>query len=310
MNRTKRAYWVLGAALLALIAVCVYVFVVSNSKDADKTQTTALLDETDQSPRVQPLPKQTENGKAEASGAPESASQSKDAAEAEGAQASDTETGMGDLDKEAVEYDKKGQVGDPPPGWKDDYAHWDSSIWKDAVQSLEQIGLIQKNMDVVGGYTFQPTEKQAQRMEELEQEAVAAAEKGLVSKDPKDGYVRLDLDEESGTSKAVYAAPDFADRIREIWDEQIAINKAGMVPVPSVHATNAVGWGRPTDKFKILYLRRPSDGSLVRDVKLPSGERKQFVAAPPPDSSQFSQGEIEMMRKGWERFWKKQMGEN
>ena len=52
MERSKRAYWVLGAALLALIAVCVYVFVVSNGKDAEKAQTTVPLDETGQSPPI------------------------------------------------------------------------------------------------------------------------------------------------------------------------------------------------------------------------------------------------------------------
>ena len=53
MERSKRAYWILGASLLALLAVVVYVFVVSNGGDSGKERHSALLDEAAQSPPVQ-----------------------------------------------------------------------------------------------------------------------------------------------------------------------------------------------------------------------------------------------------------------
>ena len=299
MNRTKRAYWILGASLLALVAVCVYVFVVSNSKDDDKAQTTALLDETDQSPRVQPLPKQTENGKAEASDAPESASQSKDAAEAEGAQASDTETGMGDLDEEAREYDRIGQVGEPPEGWKEDYSHWDSGFDDPPIQMT---GVPQRDK---GGVTlrYEPTELAAQRREAIEKEVREAAEKGLLSKEPKEGFVRREFD---GGADVVYAAGSFIERYDALITEGEAIHESSMVEKPST-SSSMISMQTYTNRFhenqgrlfEIRYYRRSSDGSLMREVAIPSGEVKRFVAGAPPDLSDHSESEISILKKRW-----------
>ena len=296
MNRTKRAYWILGAALLALVAVCIYVFVVSNGKDADKAQTTARLDETSQSPRVQPLPKQTENGKAEASGAPESASQSKDAAEAEGAQASDTETGMGDLDKEARKYDADGQVGKPPEGWKEDYSHWDSN-WDE----LTKVGVPQKNVGNTA-YAYQPTEEDRLRKQELVREEEKAAADGLLSNEPKDGYIRLKFEE----NDTVYIAPSFIDRFNEIATEHEAIHERSMRPIKDAgaHTTNLVG-SEPPSGFKIYYYRKPPNGLLIREVTLPNGKRMEFTAASSPDFSNFTEQEVEMMKSDWEKFLEK-----
>ena len=53
------------------------------------------------------------------------------------------------------------------------------------------------------------------------------------------------------------------------------------------------------DGTQLEYYRRRSDGSLMRQATLANGQVKRWVAAPPPDLSGFSAGEIKSMREAW-----------
>ena len=295
MNRSKRAYWFLGVALLALLAVCVYVFVLSNGgDDRGNAQDSTELDETGQSPRISSPVKQTETGASENSEAPEKADAEGEASESVEAETSVSESASGDPDAEAREYDKNGQVGDPPSGWKDDYAHWDSDYWG---VDLAIVGIPQVAEDEPV-LIYKPTEEQEQRMEELDQEIDKAAENGQLSEEQKDGFVRVEFEE----NDFVYAAPSFVNRLNEITAEQTAINEASMAPVYGNIYDTAMSRGENHDLFKIVYFRKP-DGTLIREVTLPGGEPMEFVAGPPPDFSQFTESEVESMKNKWASFW-------
>ena len=283
MDRSKRTYKVLGAALLTLLAVGICGCALSNSgKGEGNAQDAALLDEKEQT-RVEPLAQKTDTGASEKT-------------DAEG-EASVSESASDDTDEEAREYDRNGQAGDPPSGWKDDYAHWDSEHW--GVADLAMVGVPQMD-EVKPSLIYKPTPAQQRRMDELSQELAKAAEKGLLSMKPKFGFVRVEF----GKNDFVYSDPRFVNRLNEVAAEQVAINEAGMKPVYGNSYYVAMSRGANHDLFKIVYFRKP-DGVLVREVILPDGDPMEFTAGPPPDLSQFKDHVVESMKNKWASFWEK-----
>ena len=291
MNRTKRAYWVLGASLLALIAVCVYVFVVSNGKDADKTQTTALLDETDQSPRVHSADKIIDIDKDK----PAHESEMSEESEIQELAEASLKTG-GDSDLTALEaayaYDLKGGKGKPPAAWKSDYSHWDNSTaW---IDPIEKVGILQRNPTTT--LVNKRTEEDTKRMDEIGMELGNAVLKGLASPVQLPGYVHRTPEE----GKNAYIAPSFLERYDALTHEIAEIDKRSMQEQPGVDYTGPPSFMYDSDFFKIEYYRR-SDGSLMREVTLSNGTTQRWVVAPPADLSDYSEEEIELMKTN---FWR------
>ncbi len=296
MNRTKRAYWVLGASLLALIAVCVYVFVVSNSKDADKAQTTALLDETDQSPRIHVVSSIANNG----------ASKTEEASKTTLHAHVETLEAQGSAENSAPErltaaqaYDDNGQVGDPPEGWKPDYSHWDSRTFlsnETGPIPIDKVGIAERSEGGTGR-SYQPTEEARQRREAIEKELQNATDKGLMIVEPKDEYVRREFDE--GTD-VVYVAKSFIDRFDALTAEDLAIYESSMQETTggTFGGVNDMGYSR--NGFEVQYYRE-ADGTLMRRVNLASGEVMRFVVSPPPDleAMGYSPEEIEATMRIW-----------
>ncbi|MDE0022468.1 MAG: hypothetical protein OXT69_13955 [Candidatus Poribacteria bacterium] len=293
MNRTKRAYWVLGMGLLALIAVVIYVSVVSNGGDTDTDdgRGTALLDEAGQSPRVQPKQENLQTPRIETAETSEPKSDQNRQHGAETQQNVDADESLS-AHKPSILYDVAGGVGEPPEDWREDYSHWDSHYGDD----LMEVGIVQREEGF--GKIYRPTEAARRRVSELEEEMLKAVEDGLLSREPKGDYIRQEIDE----GKVVYVAPNFVERYNALLEEHVAINEQNMHTVPSTSYSGSSSMG--TIKFdsglQITYYRRKSDGSLVRSVDLPSGGTKEYVLADSePDLSGFSEEEIEMMKESW-----------
>lgn len=291
----KRAYWVLGAALLALIAAVIYVVVVSNDKDADKAQTPALLDETGQSPPVHAEPTAIDSGKPETS-----ISEASEKASVQESMAPDQRSGEygGYLGEEAArEYDAMGGKGEPPKAWKEDYSHWDDAGWN---VPFEKVGVLQR--EPANARAYMPTEEDRRRMDEIGQELAAAVLKGLASPVPLSGYVHRTPEE----GKNAYIAPGFLERYDALTQEIAAIDKRSMkksTEARSYRSTPFLShfWPTKSPVFGIEYHRRSSDGSLMRAVTLSDGKTRRWVAGPPPDLSGFSKEEVEMMKRDWAR---------
>ena len=293
MNRTKRAYWVLGAAALALVAVCVYVFVVSNGKDADKAQTTALLDETGHSPRIHAVSTAIDRGKPEAP----TLEASEKASVQESAEADQrSEEYDGYFGEEAArQYDAMGGKGEPPKAWKEDYSHWDDAGWD---VPFEKVGVLQRKPN--NDLAYMPTDEDRRRMDEIGQELAAAVLKGLASPVPLPGYVHRTPEE----GKNAYIAPGFLERYDALTQEIAAIDKRSMKEATDVRSYRSTAylthfWPTKSPVFGIEYHRRSSDGSLIRAVTLSDGKTRRWVAGPPPDLSGFSKEEVEMMKRDW-----------
>ncbi|MDE0022469.1 MAG: hypothetical protein OXT69_13960 [Candidatus Poribacteria bacterium] len=281
MNRTKRAYWVLGMGLLALVAVVIYVSVVSNGGDTDTDdgRSTALLDEAGQSSRIETAetsePKNDQNRQHEA----------------ETQQNVDADESLSEIPP-AILYDVAGGVGEPPEDWKEDYSHWDSNFGDELVK----VGMIEREegIDII----YRPTEAARRRESELEEEMLKAAEDGLLSREPKGDYIRQEIE----AGKVVYVAPNFVDQYNALLEEYVAINEQHMHTVPKAgySSTPSLGTIKFDSGLQIDYYRRKGDGSLVRSVDLPSGGTKEYVLADSePDLSGFSDEEIEMIKKSW-----------
>ena len=196
-------------------------------------------------------------------------------------------------DEAAREYDRKGQIGEPPEGWRKDYSHWD--LQYPNTSDLERIGLAEE----IGGssYIYQPTEEARLRMGEIQREIAKAREEGLLTQELRSGYVRRVLDGEM----AVYAAPDFIEHYDALLKEMKQINEQNMREMPNKGGFIIFPETSPIpgySKVVVRYYRR-DDGSLMREVTLPSGEMKIFVAGPPPDLSRYSEAAIEFMKEHW-----------
>ena len=192
----------------------------------------------------------------------------------------------------ACKYDAAGGVGEPPEGWKEDYSHWDSHLGDD----LMEVGMIEREEGF--GRTYRPTEAARQRVSEIEEELLKAAEDGLLSREPKGDYIRQEIDE----GKIVYIAPNFVERYNALSEEDDVIHEQNTHTVPRTgyFATPSMGTTKFDSGLQITYYRRKGDGSLVRSVDLPSGGAKKYVLADSePDLSGFSEEEIKMIKDMW-----------
>ncbi len=296
MEQRKKVFWVvIGVAMISLLVAVVVNKSVRRAHDGNES--TAA----EESP-----PKMDSAGHAEGSSA--ALHQDKTAPESPSAKVDESEhapheSGIGQSANKdngvswiqaAIEYDRKGQIGDPPEGWRKDYSHWDIQ-YPNTSSDLEKIGLVEET----GGpsYIFQPTEEARQRMGEIQREIAKAREEGLLTQEAKSGYVRRVLYGEI----AVYAAPDFIEHYDALLREMKQINVRHMQET-SVRGGFIISSGMSTNpeysKVAVRYYRR-GDGSLMREVTLPSGEMKTFVAGPPPDLSRYSEEAIEFMKYHW-----------
>lgn len=199
----------------------------------------------------------------------------------------------------AIDYDRNGQIGEPPEGWREDYSHWDL---RSNPSELERIGLV----EILGGssYMYQPTEEARLRMDEIRREMAKAWEEGLLTREAKSGYVRR----VSYGDSVMYAAPDFIEQYDTLLREMKQINVRHMQETSDEGAFFILPekfTSREYSKVGIRYYRR-DDGSLMREVTLPSGEMETFVAGPPPDLSGYSEAAIEFMKQNWEGIEKTQ----
>ena len=207
------------------------------------------------------------------------------------------EASANDLGAAAREYDDNGQVGEPPEGWKPDYSHWDTWHWH---VPFEEVGIIKR----AKGYTalvYRPSEETRRRRKEIENERNAAIEKGLITGEPKEGYVKRGFGDEDDVA---YVAKSFVRRFDAMLLEDILLNKGGMREEPGIAYTGGGPMGRiaPNGKFKIYYYRE-KDGSLTRKVTLKSGKVERHKAGPPPDLEAlgFEPIDIEHQKRKWER---------
>ena len=196
------------------------------------------------------------------------------------------------IEKAARDYDANGQIGNPPPGWKDDYSHWDSENWG---MPVEELGLLYPDGEIK--YSFHPfklsAEGEKKLMEELEsirQEKGEEAAKEFISDVPKAGVIRVDdeyLDDMSYTDveladgKTVYVALIQYD----VYGYRRFGNRFRQFNAPC--------------GFSIGYCRQDPDGALLRRVVTPDSVYREFIAAPPPDASQYTEAQMEALKDSW-----------
>ena len=196
------------------------------------------------------------------------------------------------IEKAARDYDANGQIGEPPPGWKDDYSHWDSENWG---MPVEELGLLYPDGEV--DYTFHTfklsAEGEKKLMEELEsirQEKGEEAAKEFISDTPKTGVVRVDdeyLDDMS------YTDVELADG-KTVYVALIQYNVYGYRSFGNRFREFSAPCG-----FSIGYCRRDPDGALLRRVVAPDSVYREFIAAPPPDASQYTEAQMEALKDSW-----------
>ena len=282
MEQRKRIFWIIAGLLALAVVVIALLFqrgVFDISKDAE---TFSPLDETGQSPRLR-SPSAT-NGAAnetasEDERAPNAAGMEGGSGDEGGRAFGSAEASANDQDAIAREYDDNGQVGEPPEGWKPDYSHWDTLDWG---EPLEKVGMMER----VKGATalvYRPSEEARQRRKEIEDERNAAIKKGLITSEPKEGYVRRGFGDEDDVA---YVAKSFVGRFDAMLLEDILLNKGGMREEPTIAYTSGTGagFGRGTKNFEIYYYRA-KDGSLMRRVFLnfKNSKSETFKVSPPPD---------------------------
>ena len=198
-------------------------------------------------------------------------------------------------DEAARQYDRAGQVGDPPASWKDDYAHWDSA---DMRIPLEQVGMYMQTDDPArtGAYS----EEEERRRTRIFDAIIYYLREGALSYEPKENYVLVRQDERA----PIYAAPEYADLYRSLAAELQAIDarlRPHIMFTGSGSLQTRVGFNYDGG-IKVVYYRRPEDGALLRDVTLPNGERQVFTAGPAPDMSRFDAAEALGLKAAWSTF--------
>ena len=196
------------------------------------------------------------------------------------------------IEKAARDYDANGQIGEPPPGWKDDYSHWDSENWG---MPVEELGLLYPDGEV--DYTFHTfklsAEGEKKLMEELEsirQEKGEEAAKEFISDTPKTGVIRVD--------------DEYLDDMR-YTDVELADGKTVYVALIKYNVYGYRSFGNrfrefsAPSGFSIAYYRRHTDGALLRDIYMPYKPSKEFIAAPPPDAPQYTEAQMETLKDSW-----------
>ena len=295
MKQRKKVFWiVIGVAMISLLVAVVVNKSVRRAHDGNES--TAV---------EKSSPKMDSAGHAEGSSAalhqdktaPESPSakteESEHAPHEPGiGQSANKDNGVPWVQAAAIEYDRNGQIGEPPEGWKEDYSHWDLRY---NANDLEAIGLVKGTGGI--GYIFQPTEEARLRMSEIQREISKAAEEGLLTQESKSVYVRRVLED---GEMAVYAAPDYIEHYDALLKEMKQINVRHMQETSdrAFSMFSEMSTAPEYSKVAVRHYRR-DDGSLMREVTLPSGEMKTFVAGPPPDLSRYSEEAIEYMKGHW-----------
>ena len=199
------------------------------------------------------------------------------------------------IEKAARDYDANGQIGEPPPGWKDDYSHWDSENWG---MPVEELGLLYPDGEL--DYSYSPvklSEEGQRRLEEIVEETRQTrgkeTAKAIFSKEQKTGNVIM-LDgsvmEEAPYSNAHLQNGEIVYVGVSVYDLH------GFVKFGNI----ARLFSSPNN-FSIGYYRRSPDGALMREVISPSSGLKHIAAAPAPDMSTYTEAQIKAVKHGWIR---------
>lgn len=299
MEQRKRIFWIIaGLAALAVVVIALLFQrgVFDTGKDAE---TVSPLDETGQSPRLR-SPSATNGATDETASETGRASNAADmeggSGDEDGRASGSAKASANDLDAAAREYDDNGQVGEPPEGWKPDYSHWDTRNWR---QPLEKIGMMER-IEGATALVYRPSEETRQRSKEIENERNAAIKKGLITSEPKEGYVRRGFGDEDDVA---YVAKSFVGRFDAMLLEDILLNKGGMREEPTIAYTGGADIGYNNKIFEIYYYRS-KDGSLMRRVFLnfKNSKSETFKVSPPPDLEAlgFDPIDIEHHKNRWE----------
>ena len=160
---------------------------------------------------------------------------------------------------------------------------------------VEELGLLYPDGEI--DYTFHPfklsAEGEKKLMEELEsirQEKGEEAAKEFISDVPKMGVIRVDdeyLDDMS------YTDVELADG-KTVYVALIQYNVYGYRSFGNRFREFSAPCG-----FSIAYCRRDTDGALLREIYSPERGGKQFIAAPPPDASQYTEAQMETLKDSW-----------
>ncbi len=270
--------------------------VFDTGKDAE---TVSPLDETEQSPRHRPS--SATNGAAnETENTPNAADMEMEGGSGDenGRASGRAETAANDLDAAAREYDKNGQVGEPPDGWKPDYSHWDTWDWHRPVEKVD----ILERIEGATALVYRPSEESRQRSKEIDDEHLAAIENGLITGKPRKGYVKRVFDDGDDVA---YVAASFVDRFDALVAEDMQLNKNAMREEPTIAYTGGGSLGYNNKIFEIYYYRE-KDGSLTRKVFLnfKKGKSEKFKVSPPPDLEAlgFEPIDIEHQKNRWKAY--------
>ncbi|MDE0021730.1 MAG: hypothetical protein OXT69_10170 [Candidatus Poribacteria bacterium] len=196
------------------------------------------------------------------------------------------------IEKAARDYDASGQVGDPPAGWKEDYSHWDSENWG---MPVEKLGMLYPDGKL--DYSFFPIKLSAEGYEHLKKERESIrqekgdeAAKEFISDEPKEGVIRI--------------GDDYFDGYR-YTEAELENGKTVYVALYQDHIYGYRTFGNrfreftSPSGFSIVYIRRDPDGALLRQVGTPDDKWHEFIAAPPPDRSEYTAEQIEAMKNSW-----------
>ena len=196
------------------------------------------------------------------------------------------------IEKAARDYDANGQIGNPPPGWKDDYSHWDSENWGIPV---EKLGTPYPDGEM--NYAYRPvrlTSEGQRRLDEIiektRQTKGEAAAEALISKEWKSGGVIM-MDGSVREASYSHAQLENGDVV------YVGVNVYDLDGFTDF-GNQARRFSSPNN-FSISYYRRRPDGALVREVISPSSSLKDYVAAAPPDMSTYTDAQIEAMKDSW-----------
>ena len=221
------------------------------------------------------------------------------------------------VEEEARLYDRNGQKGEPPAGWKPDYSHWDTADWRIDIRC---IGTDQPNGVSYQHYPIRMVEEGYENLMEYVQQVQKTKGRKVANK-------IVSLVPRSGDIPS-------GDRIledRPYEDAQLPSGKIAYIArtLYDIYGYRSLGnhfreFTSPSG-FGIVYYRDKETGILVREPRLPpEGEapvpkapdpkrsefssadaymipwnRPKFVAAPAPDLSGHSEKDAQRIRNSW-----------